>query len=104
MVISCEQARAVIDAERRSTAKVRVAHNLRYTPAHKQFKHLDSLLPIEKLRLIQWIPSTPVSQPDYRNPLNWIPLFQRIQAAGKSALIHCPPEHVRECCGRLTAT
>ncbi len=40
MVINCEQARAVIEAERRSKGRVRVAHNYRYTPAHKLIKRM----------------------------------------------------------------
>ena len=46
MVISCEQARAVIAAERRSRGAVRVTHNVRYPYAHQQIKRmvLDGLL------------------------------------------------------------
>jgi predicted dehydrogenase len=40
MVITCEQAREVIAAERRSRGTVRVAHNSRYLPAHRQIKRL----------------------------------------------------------------
>lgn len=55
-----------------------------------QIKHLDILLSIEKLRLIQWVPSPKVD----RDPLKWIDFFRRIQDAGKSVMIYCPPERV----------
>ncbi len=46
MVINGRQARAVIDAEKKSKGCVRVAFNYRYTPAHKQIKRmvLDGML------------------------------------------------------------
>jgi predicted dehydrogenase len=40
MVINGEQARAVIEAERASRGRVRVAHNYRYTPLHKAIKRM----------------------------------------------------------------
>ncbi len=40
MVIDCGQARAVIDAERRSRASVRVIHNSRYAQPHMQIKRM----------------------------------------------------------------
>ena len=40
MVIDCKQAQAVIAAEKRSTASVRVAFNYRYTQAHMKLKRL----------------------------------------------------------------
>lgn len=40
MVINCEQARAVIEATRKSKGSLRVAHNYRYTPAHKLIKRI----------------------------------------------------------------
>ena len=46
MVISGRQARAVLEAEKKSKGCVRVAFNFRYTPPHKQIKRmiLDGLL------------------------------------------------------------
>lgn len=40
MVIDCEQARAVLRAERQSKGTVRVGHNSRYFPAHMQVKRM----------------------------------------------------------------
>lgn len=60
----------------------------------EQIRHLDMLLAMEKIKVIQWVPSERVNQPDYRDPMNWIDLFKRIQNAGKSVLIYTPPERV----------
>ena len=40
MTITSEQARKVLDAEKKSRGKVKVAFNFRYTPAHKYIKKL----------------------------------------------------------------
>lgn len=40
LVIDCAQARAVLEAERRSGGTVRVGHNMRYFAAHRQLKRL----------------------------------------------------------------
>jgi hypothetical protein len=71
-----------------------VDHAIYHLDGEEEIKHLDALLSIEKLRLIQWIPSTRMSEPEYRKPLNWISLFRRIQDAGKAVLIYCPPQDV----------
>lgn len=60
-------------------------------------KHLDALLGIEELRLIQWTPGGGVSS----DPMDWLELFQRIQSAGKKAYIYCPPERVRNLLSRI---
>lgn len=54
-------------------------------------KHLDALLELEALDGIQWVPGAGASQ----DPMDWISLFRRVQAAGKRLLIYCPPERVR---------
>ena len=61
-----------------------------------EIKHLDSLLKIDKIKMIQWVPSTKMGDPDYSNPLNWIGLFKRIQNAGKRVQIYSPPGCVKE--------
>ncbi len=73
-----------------------VDYGIYHLDGEEQIMHLDTLLSIEKLKLIQWVPSTQVGNPTYGDPLNWIDLFKRIQDAGKSVLIYCPPERVRE--------
>lgn len=56
----------------------------------EQRRHLDHLLSLEKLRVIQW---TPVEgQP---SPVEYLPALQRIQAAGKSLFLMLKPEEVR---------
>jgi len=73
-----------------------VDYGIYHLDGEEQIRHLDILLSIEKLKLIQWQPTTRANMPSYKDPLNWIGLFKRIQDAGKSVLIYCPPEQVRE--------
>jgi hypothetical protein len=54
-------------------------------------KHLDALLGIQALDGIQWVPGAGASQ----DPMDWLALFRRVQAAGKKLLIYCPPERVK---------
>lgn len=50
-------------------------------------RHLDALLAIPKLKGIQWVPGAGgASQPE------WLPVLQKIQAAGKCLQIHIRPE------------
>lgn len=56
----------------------------------KQIRHLDTLLSIEKLKMIQW--TSVVAQP---SPVNYIPVFQKIQKAGKGLLLMLKPGEVR---------
>lgn len=71
-------------------------YGIYHLDGEEQIRHLDILLSIEELKIVQWVPSERVNQPEYRNPLNWLNLFKRIQDAGKSVLINCPPEQVSE--------
>ena len=52
-------------------------------------KHLDALLAIPSLKGIQWVPT-----PDRPRQTDWIPLLQRIQAAGKRVVAACGPDEV----------
>ncbi len=54
-----------------------------------QIPHLDAILSLSKLRAIQWIPT-----PDRPAMLDWIPLLQRIQTAGKGVVVSCTPDEV----------
>ncbi|MFA6716279.1 MAG: hypothetical protein WCS27_12945 [Victivallaceae bacterium] len=67
----------------------------------EQIRHLDVLLKIDKLKVIQWVPSFRMNQPEYRDPLNWLELFKRIQNSGKSVIITTPPERVSELLGKI---
>ena len=60
-------------------------------------KHLDDLLSIKALAGIQWVPGAGAS----RDPLDWLDLFRRVQAAGKKLYIFCPPERVRPLLDRI---
>lgn len=55
----------------------------------EQIRHLDLLLDLKKLRMIQRINVT--GQP---SPANFIPVFQKIQKAGKGLLIFTPAEDI----------
>ncbi len=48
----------------------------------EQIRHLDMILSVKKIKMIQW--TNVAGQPD---KLNFIPVFKRIQAAGKGLLI-----------------
>ena len=49
-------------------------------------KHLDFLLSIPELRLIQWVPGD--GAPPFRE---WIPLLKRIVGGGKRTIVYCAP-------------
>ena len=53
-------------------------------------KHLDDLLAIEAIDIIQWQPGA--GKP---GPLCWIELYRKIQQAEKGLQIRCTPEEVR---------
>lgn len=55
----------------------------------EQIRHLDSLLSIEKLRAIQWVAVD--GQP---SPVEFIPVLQKIQKAGKGLVIQAKPQDV----------
>lgn len=54
----------------------------------EQVRHLDSLLSIEKLRAIQWV--CVAGQP---SPVEFIPVLQKIQKAGKGLVIQSAQPH-----------
>lgn len=56
----------------------------------EQRRHLDSLLSLEKLRVIQW--TSVVGQP---SPIEYLPELQRIQKAGKGLYFMLKPDEVR---------
>jgi len=67
-----------------------VDHAFYHLDGPDAIKHLDALLSIEELGGIQWVPGAGAS----RDPLDWIPLFRRIQGCGKKIQIACPPDRV----------
>jgi len=67
-------------------------------------RHVDELLKIEKLHLIQWVPGTKIGDPQFTNPLNWITLYRKIQAGGKKVIVYCSPDQVRPLLDQLDRT
>jgi hypothetical protein len=61
-------------------------------------QHLDDLLGIEALDGIQWVPGAGASQ----DPMDWLGLFRRVQAAGKKLYLYCPPERVEPLLARIS--
>lgn len=72
-----------------------VDYGIYHLDGPEEIRHLDELLKIDKLHLIQWVPGARMNNPAHGDPLNWLDLFRRIQASGKKVLIYCPPERVR---------
>jgi hypothetical protein len=64
-------------------------------------RHVDELLKIEKLHLIQWVAGTKMGNPQFTNPLNWIDLFRKIQNGGKKVIVYCSPEQVKPLLDKL---
>jgi hypothetical protein len=52
-------------------------------------RHIDALLSVPHLQAIQFTPGAGTP-----SALKWVPLFRKIQAAGKSVLVHALPEEV----------
>ena len=63
----------------------------------EQLRHLDMLLAIKKLDMIQW--TSVVGQPP---PTEYIPALKKIQAAGKCLLIHTTPNNVKPLLSNLS--
>ena len=51
-----------------------------------EIKHLDMLLEIKELKAIQWVPT-----PGQGDPRMWMPMFKKIQTAGKSLYFELNP-------------
>ncbi len=58
-------------------------YNLYHLDGKEQIRHLDDILSIPQIRMIQWV--SVVGQPSY---IEYIPVFQKIQKAGKGILIN----------------
>lgn len=67
-------------------------HGMYHLDGEGEIKHLDSLFKLDKIDMIQWIPSNP----DYADPLNWIDLFKRIQDSGRKVFINTPYNRIKE--------
>lgn len=64
-------------------------HSLFHLDGPGAIHHLDTLLAIDRLGGIQWVPG-----PMPRSMLPWLPMLKRIQAAGKRLHITVVPEEV----------
>ncbi len=62
-------------------------HAFYHMDGRGQIPHLDMLLSLERLRGIQWIPGAGSPPPE-----RWLPLLQRIRAAGKLCQLFVTPE------------
>lgn len=78
-----------------------VDYGIYHLDGAEEIRHLDLLLGIEKLRLIQWVPGSKMADPGYGDPLNWIDLFKRIQAGGKKVIVYCAPEQIKPLLDRI---
>ena len=64
----------------------------------EQIRHLDTLLSIEKLRMIQW--TSVVGQP---SPLKFIDQLKKIQEKGKGLLLLLKPEEIESAMKQLSS-
>jgi hypothetical protein len=71
-------------------------HSVYHLDGVGSLTHLDTLLSLEKLHGIQWVPGH--GKP---SPLQWIELYQKIQKAGKGLQIGCSANEVIPLCEAL---
>ena len=64
----------------------------------EQIRHLDTLLSVEKLRMIQW--TSVVGQP---SPLQFIDQLKKIQEKGKGLLLLLKPEEIEPAMEQLSS-
>ncbi len=62
-----------------------MARNIYHLDGPQAIRHMDAILDIPNLHAIQWVPGS--GREDWKQ---WIPLFQKIQAAGKAFDISLP--------------
>ena len=76
-------------------------YGIYHLDGEEEIRHLDSILNLDKMNLIQWVPSTRFENSFYQDPLNWIGLFKRIQSAGCAVYIMTPHERVKALLNRI---
>ena len=64
-----------------------MTHNVFHVDGKGVARHLDAILELPNVQAIQWVQGVGADKPI----LQWIPLIQRIQAAGKSAVVDLEP-------------
>lgn len=74
-----------------------VDYGIYHLDGEEQVRHLNSLLTLDALKVIQYVPSAakPSAEGFHRDPMEWIDVFRRIQDAGKKLWISCPPQRIR---------
>lgn len=78
-----------------------VDYGIYHLDGQEEIRHLDLLLGLDKLHLIQFVPGSKMADPHFGDPLNWIELFTRIQAGGKKVLVYCPVNQVKPLLDRI---
>jgi len=74
-------------------------HAIYHLDGPGQIPHLESLLALERLDGIQWMPGAGVpTEGDDR----WFPLYERIQAAGKNLVLFCNGAEAKKLLRRLS--
>ena len=68
-----------------------VDHCIYHLDGTVALQHLDLLLAVPEIDAIQWVPGA-----GREEILQWVPLIRRIQAAGKSVLVHVAPAEALE--------
>ena len=59
-------------------------------------RHIDALLEVKEIQVIQYVPGAGTP-----SALKWVEMFRKIQKAGRSLQIICPPEQVLPLCDEL---
>lgn len=68
-----------------------VDHSIYHLDSPGAIKHLDALLTIADLDCIEWVPGAGASN----DPLDWLDLIRKIQAAGKKVSLATPVNRIR---------
>ena len=66
------------------------SHGIYHLDGIEQVRHLDLLLGLPQLELIQFVASTRPGDPNSQDPLLFVKEFRRILEAGKKVLVMCP--------------
>jgi len=73
-----------------------VDHRIYHLDGPGAIRHLDILLSLPELHAIQWVPGA-----GQEAILQWIPLIERVQKAGKSIAVQAKPEEVSSLLGEV---
>ncbi len=63
-----------------------LSHSIYHLDGKDAVRHLDMLLSIDKLDAVQWVPGAGAAD---ATDLCWLPLYKKIQSAGKGIFISC---------------